>query len=267
MVKRLLVVIILIPVGIGLIALGGPVYAVFIAAILGIAGWEFDRMARVDGFQPSRVLLIGGTATFALARAFLSAENSLAVLAALVMIAMMRHLVAYEHGREKAATDFSITLGGLLYLGLLGSYLVMLRNLEDGKWLILIVLPAIWIADSAAMMIGSRWGRHAMAPRLSPHKTWEGYFAGVLGGALGGWALTALWGLAAPTLIPWKGALLGFVLGAVTPFGDLGESMIKRQAGMKDSSHIIPGHGGVMDRIDSWLWAAVIGFYWILWLW
>lgn len=267
MIERLLVVIVLIPLGIGLIALGGPVYAVVVAAILGTAAWEFNRMARIEGHQPTAWLLIGGTAALTLAPTYLSADGCLAVLAGLVLIAMTTHLIAYEHGRDPSATDFCITLGGLLYLGLLGSYLILLRNLDLGKWLLLIVLPAVWAADSAAMSIGSRWGRHKLAPRLSPHKTWEGYFAGIVGGALGGWVLTALWSLAAPELIPWRGALLGLVLSVITPLGDLGESMIKRQAGMKDSSHIIPGHGGVMDRIDSWLWAAVIGYYWILWLW
>jgi phosphatidate cytidylyltransferase len=137
----------------------------------------------------------------------------------------------------------------------------LLRYLPDGKWWFLLVLPAVWIADSGAYWIGSRWGRRKLSPRLSPGKTWEGYAGGVVAGALGGAGLAAVWGMVAPSITLWAGAGIGFILAVLTPLGDLGESMIKRQAGAKDSSNIIPGHGGVMDRIDSWIWAGVIGYY------
>jgi phosphatidate cytidylyltransferase len=106
-----------------------------------------------------------------------------------------------------------------------------------------------------------------MAPRLSPKKTWEGFAGGVLTSTLSGALIGALWGLVTPALTPGRGAFLGLALGVLTPLGDLGESMIKRQFGEKDSSHLLPGHGGVFDRIDSWLWAAVIGYYMIVALW
>ena len=132
----------------------------------------------------------------------------------------------------------------------------------------LLVLPAVWLADSGAYFIEKGIGRHHITPRLSPKKTWEGYLGGILVGTLG----TALlaYGLAfiagpESMLTPFRGALLGFILSALTILGDLGESMFKRQVGIKDSSNLIPGHGGVFDRIDSWLWAGVIGYYVILW--
>ena len=108
-----------------------------------------------------------------------------------------------------------------------------------------------------------------MAPRLSPKKSWEGYVASVFTGAI-----SAARSLPMPfppgatlpvKLLTWQGALLGLVIGALTPLGDLGESMFKRQSGIKDSSNIFPGHGGFFDRIDSWLWGAVIGYYFIQW--
>ena len=179
----------------------------------------------------------------------------------LILASMAFHLIDYEKGRDKAATDFAVTLGGILYLGLIGSYLISLRFLPDGKWWFLLILPAVMLADSGAFMIGSRFGKHSLSPRLSPHKTWEGYVGGIIFGILGGALLAALWHLAAPAITVGRGALVGFIMAVVTPLGDLGESMIKRQAGAKDSSHILPGHGGVLDRIDSWLWAAVIGFF------
>jgi phosphatidate cytidylyltransferase len=153
-----------------------------------------------------------------------------------------------------------------VYIGWIGAYLIDIRYLENGMWWILLVLPAIWVADMAAFFIGSRWGRHKLSPRLSPKKSWEGYFAGVFFGTLATVGLAVLWrALGGMDVTWWKGAILGFVLTSLTTLGDLGESMFKREAGVKDASNIIPGHGGVLDRIDSWIWGAALGFYSIIW--
>ena len=113
-------------------------------------------------------------------------------------------------------------------------------------------------------------GKHKLSPRLSPKKTWEGYIGGVVTGTLGAGLLAYLWQPCARTgMTPsplQSGLLLGFIISLTTTLGDLGESMIKRQVGVKDSGNLIPGHGGVFDRIDSWLWAGVIGYYVIIWL-
>jgi phosphatidate cytidylyltransferase len=122
----------------------------------------------------------------------------------------------------------------------------------------------VWLADSGAFLIGSRYGKHKLSPRLSPKKTWEGFFGGIVFGVVSGAILAALWHFMSPAMTVERGALIGLLMGALTPLGDLGESMIKRQAGVKDSSQILPGHGGVLDRIDSWLWAGVIGYYVVL---
>jgi phosphatidate cytidylyltransferase len=182
---------------------------------------------------------------------------------------MTVHLVAYERGRDQAGTDFAITLSGILYIGWLGAYLVSIRALPEGVWWVLLVLPAIWIADGGAYFIGRAFGRHKLSPRLSPKKTWQGYLGGVLVGALGTALLAWLWANLSGTgtaISPLDGVILGVILAVLAPLGDLGESMIKRQFGIKDSGKILPGHGGAFDRIDSWLWAAAIGYYVIIWL-
>ncbi|MDZ4158765.1 MAG: CDP-archaeol synthase, partial [Anaerolineaceae bacterium] len=109
--------------------------------------------------------------------------------------------------------------------------------------------------------------RHKLAPRVSPRKTWEGYLGGIVTGCAGTVLFAALWNLAAPAITPLKGLVIGLVLPVLAPLGDLGESMLKRQFGIKDSSSILPGHGGVLDRIDTWIWAGVLGYYMITWLW
>jgi phosphatidate cytidylyltransferase len=115
-------------------------------------------------------------------------------------------------------------------------------------------------------VIGKRFGKHQLSPRVSPKKTWEGYLGGILFAMILTPLLAAGWHLRAPAVTPLDGLIIGAVISVFAPLGDLGESMLKRQFGLKDSSNLLPGHGGAMDRIDTWLWAAAIGYYLVLWL-
>lgn len=265
--QRLLVIVILLPVGILLIMFGGIPYDLFISIILALASWEYVRMFRNGGWKPGVVLVVSGVSTLAVARSLFQFQYSETILSVLILIAMAYHLVQYEKGRDEAATDFCITLGGILYLGWLGSYMISLRSLPNGLWWVMLVLPTVWLTDSGAYLIGSRFGKRKLAPRLSPKKTWEGFWGGAITGVLGGMIFAYLWGLRMPAMTIDKGAVIGVVMGVLTPLGDLGESMFKRMAGMKDSSNILPGHGGIFDRIDSWIWAAVLGYFLITGFW
>lgn len=267
--SRILVVAILLPVGLFLFYLGGPIFAAFVALVLGLAAWEFGRLFQIAGFQPSLWLGAAGAALLALGRALDGFSSASWLLALLVLATMTYHLVAYERGRDQAGTDFALTLAAGVYLGWLGAYLVSLRSLPGGFWWLLLVLPTVWLADSGAYFIGRSLGKHKLSPRLSPKKTWEGYIGGVIVGTLGAVGLAALWQVwAGPefNINYGQAALLGLLLSTITTLGDLGESMIKRQAGMKDSGTLLPGHGGAFDRIDSWLWAAPIGYYFLIWV-
>lgn len=266
--KRVLVVVILLPIGLAMIWLGGWAYALMVALILGLAAWEYVQIFRRGGYQPSGVLVVAGTLALAIGRMSDQFGSAPWIVSALVLVSMSFHLIAYERGRDQAGTDFAITLAGTLYFGWIGGYLISLRELPEGMWWVLLALPAVWLADSGAYFVGRAIGRHRLSPRLSPKKTWEGYFGGVLVGILATAGLAYLWGLwAGPdsAITPLKGAILGLVLGVITPLGDLGESMFKRQVGVKDSGNLLPGHGGAFDRIDTWLWAGVLGYYVIVW--
>lgn len=269
LVKRLVVAIILLPVGLAVIAFGGWLYVAFIALILGLAAWEYVQLFRAGGLRPAGVLVLAGVLLLVLGRAVNSFDSTAWMISLLILVSMTYHLLAYERGRDQAGTDFGVTLAGVLYIGWIGAYLISLRNLPEGKWWFLVVFPAVWLADSAAFFIGRQFGRHKLSPRLSPKKSWEGYLAGVVFGVLGGAFFGWLWRLGAgpaSALTPWRGFLIGLAMGVLPTLGDLGESMIKRQVGVKDSSNLLPGHGGFFDRIDSWLWAGVIGYYMIVWL-
>jgi len=263
--KRVLAALVLAAIGLPAIILGNIPYFIVITVLLVLAAWEYAQLFRAAGFFPSFLLVVGGVFLLVTARKFMP-EMSAMILAFLGLAAMTWHLVAFERGRNQAATDFGITIGGIIYLGWIGAYFIDLRELPDGLWYLLLSLGVVWIADSAAYFVGTRFGRHKLSPRLSPKKTWEGYWGGVFFGTLGGAGLTLLWPVLGGVSIPWwQGGLLGLVLSVVTTLGDLGESMIKRQANIKDSSNLIPGHGGFLDRLDAWLGAAVLGYYFISW--
>jgi phosphatidate cytidylyltransferase len=263
--QRTLVAAILLPLGVLAIMAGGLWLAGSAALLLGLAVWEYVALYRQAGHQPASRWMLLGVLGLVVVRHLYGVQHDAAILVAFLLGAMGLHLLAYERGRDAAATDYLVTLSGGIYIGLLGSYMVLLRALPQGQWWLLLSLSAVWLADSAAYLFGVRIGRHKMTPRLSPHKSWEGYLAGVLFGVLG-----------TPLLLAWfqrlglpdaagfssaNAAILGAAMSILPTLGDLGESMIKRHVGQKDSGSLLPGHGGIFDRIDSWLWAMPIAYY------
>ncbi len=261
---RTLVAAVLIPLAVAAIYLGGYPYQAVIILLLAAAAWEYIHLLRKINLRPALVLTIAGVILLAAARALFGFSYLAALLTALIFLAAACHILEYERQDSRPATDFGSTLSILVYVGFLGSYLISLRALENGRWWTFVVLPTVWIADTAAYLVGTAFGKHKLAPKTSPNKTWEGYFGGVLAGIIASPGLTFLYnrafqaGLEISIL---EGALLGLVVSAFIPLGDLTESLIKRQAGEKDSGTIFPGHGGVFDRLDSLLWAAPIGYY------
>lgn len=267
--QRVLVVVVLLPVGMWVFSVGGWVFAAAMGLVLGLASAEYARLFRAGGNRPAAPLLIVVTVALVLARHAWGFTHTDILLALAALAAMTWHLVDFERGASSSGTDFGLSLGGITYLGFIGAYLVSLRDLPEGLGWLLVALPAVWIGDSAAYFVGRAIGHHKMAPRLSPKKSWEGYVAGVVGAAIAGallaWAY-ALLGGAGVDVTPWRGFAVGLVIGVITPLGDLGISMMKRQFQVKDTGNLLPGHGGVLDRIDSWLWAGVLGYYLALWL-
>lgn len=267
MLRRVITSLAIALVGLPAVILGGPFFFIIMSVFLAGAALEYVQMFRVVGYCADEKLTAGGVFILLGLRAFLP-DYALPALVVMVFLAMAIHLVQFERGRDQAALDFGVTVGGLVYLGWIGAYLFDLRNLPGGGWYFMLVMPAVWLADVGAYAIGAAYGKHKMTPRLSPKKSWEGYWAGIFTGALAGAFFLYLYQVygSLPANIPiWHGILVGLLMGGVTPLGDLGESMFKRQAHMKDSSEVFPGHGGFFDRIDSWIWAAAIGFFYVRW--
>jgi len=277
MLKRAVTALSLLIIAMPAVLWGGIWFFLLIGFFIVLASWEYTQMFRAVHMQPTAPIIVGGTILLLATRsqavthfffpsAVFSPQWAELTLTCLALVAMAAHLYAYERGRDQAALDFVITIGGLVYLGWVGAYLVNLRELPNGGWWLMLVLPTVWMADSGAYALGAKYGKHKLAPRLSPKKSWEGYWAGVFTGTLYGGFFAYVYSWLGPLHITfWQGALLGLALSVITTLGDLGESLFKRQGGIKDSGTLFPGHGGAFDRIDSWLWAAVIGVYWIRW--
>ena len=263
--RRTLTALLMAAVGLPAIIYGGIFYFLLMGLFLVGGAWEYVRIYRAVQFEPHEIVTIGGVLVIATARFFFP-EYAVVALVLFILAAMTVHVIAYERGRDKAGLDFTVTVAGIVYIGWLGSYLLDLRNLPNGVWWFMFILPLVWAGDTGAYSIGAVYGKHKMSPRLSPKKSWEGYVAGIVTalyvGALFAYAFSSLGPKPLDGLItPLQGAIVGLVISALTPLGDLGESMFKRQGGLKDSSNIFPGHGGFLDRIDSWIWGAAIGYF------
>lgn len=259
--KRAASAVVLLIAGFALVIVGGRVFTIGVALILATASWEFCSMFIQGGYHPSIPLLVISNFLLAIASSDQENELFLGFLALLSLLMVAYHVLTYPKHAETSAIDLAASLTGLIFIGLFGSYLVRIRYLPDGLyWLILTVAPA-GISDIGAYFIGSLFGRRKLASTLSPNKTVEGYLGGLLTSMITGYAAGVITGMYSTTFSGPQGLLIGLIIGIFCPLGDLGKSIFKRQFNLKNTSNLIPGHGGVLDRMDTWLWAGVIGYY------
>jgi phosphatidate cytidylyltransferase len=260
--KRELFAIVAIPVLVAAIV-WAPVWVllVVLAAAIAAAGFELLAMARGSGISCWTwlpLLLLVST----LAAAWWWGVPGLAAMAIATIIILPTAQMARPGAPAGGLAGAAVATFVVLYLGLTGACLGWLRLWPDtdlGIRLLLLFLGSIWVGDSGAYYVGSRLGRNKMSPNISPNKTWEG----LLGGTVTTFAAAAALKTALAIELPWiHVAALAAILAVAGPLGDLVESQFKRDTGVKDSSGLIPGHGGLLDRTDSLLFAAppVLGY-------
>jgi phosphatidate cytidylyltransferase len=192
-----------------------------------------------------------------------------------ILASMMSALFTADSHQPLPA--WALSFVAVIYVPLLLSHLILLRSittpLSDGwishlitpgfAWVVM-ALASTWLADTFAYFSGRAFGKHLLAPHISPKKTWEGSAGGLIGASLTGVFCVALLGL---PIALWQGALIGGLAGVIGPIGDLAESQLKRQLGLKDVGSILPGHGGMLDRIDSVLFVVPVVYYLVrIWL-
>jgi phosphatidate cytidylyltransferase len=237
--------------------LGGVPFVGAVMAMVVLGGREYQRMLGAAGYAPLRVLQYGLTGFLVIGAAWLSPGLMVGGLA-LILVSSLAWQLLRTADSQQSFVEWALTLAGGLYLGLLSAYFVLLRALPGGLEWMLLVLAATWGCDSLAYVCGSVWGRHGFFTSISPHKTAEGALAGFLGGT----AITGLLGMMLGYSLPWALGL-GLVSSLAAICGDLAESLVKRQMGVKDSGGLVPGHGGMLDRVDSLLFAVVFAYYYI----
>jgi phosphatidate cytidylyltransferase len=252
---RVVSALLLAPVAIGIAWLGGWLFAVFWGVAALLVFWEWTSL--VSG-EDRRAVLIAGGASIVLAVALAAASGNAAegihdvrLLGAITVLAMGVLAVAALSPRPQRLW----IAAGVPYAGLLGIAPVVLRSDAQYGFLAIVFLFAIvWATDILAYFTGRAFGGPKLAPRVSPKKTWSGAVGGIVAAVAA--ALTIAWLAGLARMIPV--ALLAVVLSCVAQAGDLFESALKRRFGVKDSSHLIPGHGGLMDRLDGFVVAAVV---------
>ena len=262
--QRIITALILLPIALcGFFLLEGTGFALFIGLVVTLGAWEWARLAGFTA-QPIRIAYAAVVACILFIMHILPGLAPWVLGASVLWWGVATYLVlTYPRSSEHWASAACKLVIGLLILLPAWQGLVQIKQEPLGNWLIMAVMVLVWGADIGAYFSGRAFGKRKLAPKVSPGKSWEG----VYGGLLLSLVLAAIVGVARDwTFVQ---ILMGLIGAAVIVFisvvGDLTESMFKRQSGIKDSSNLLPGHGGVLDRIDS-LTAAIPVFAVLLWM-
>jgi phosphatidate cytidylyltransferase len=255
--RRLLSTLVLLPLFVWMV-MQGPVwlFGAVIVLVGALGQWEFTGMFERGGVRTFRLVgLLGGsvlTASFALPAS--ERVTLTAVLLTIFGVGLFRR----DSSERPAWEPIAVTLFGVCYVNWLLGYAIWLRDLDDGVEWILLLVSVTWLGETAAYVVGSTLGRHKLAPSISPRKTVEGAVAQLAVSVLAALGARA-WFF--PALSLESAIVVGLLLGVVGQAGDLIESAIKRSVGTKDTGRLIPGHGGMLDRMDSLLVNTPVLFY------
>ncbi|MFW5925194.1 MAG: phosphatidate cytidylyltransferase [Myxococcota bacterium] len=236
-------------------------FLVLVFFVVGVTGFELMSMA-IPYSRPLRVY--GSMATLALLATAYFAPGAEAILTALIVVVvggMLSGLLA-PLPLERASARMGWLIAGPAYVGVLLATVPMLHRLEHGGSWVVLTMTLAWLGDTGAYFAGRRFGKHELYPTISPKKTIEGSIGG-LGGSLVGALAGHFWYLQALPLL--DAVLLALVAGAFGQMGDLCESLLKRSTGVKDSGQILPGHGGLLDRLDALVFTAPITWIYTVW--
>ena len=257
--KRTITALCGLPLLIAIVWFGKPWFTI-LAAIWGLlAVFEFYKMVAASKVPPLTYFGLIWALLFILNPHFDYIFPTPLLLTSAVILPLIWLLLRQK--REDAFASWAWTIAGILYVGWLLSYLVALRYLDDGRNWVFLALLTTFGSDTAAYFTGRALGRHRLALHISPGKTWEGAIAGVVGAIIVSLALVTIFSL---PVSYGQAILLGVVISVFGQLGDLVESLLKRNMGVKDSGKALPGHGGFLDRIDSVVFASVVAYYYVL---
>lgn len=227
-----------------------------VGSVVTFGCYEFFSTVRAAGYEPATALGLAACAAMMGGAAWRGPRAITFVLTVLVLATFVWFLA--DSSRKNTLANVAVTITGACYTGLLGAHVIMMRDLPSGPGVTIVFIGAVVFYDIGAFAAGSTFGKHKIAPAVSPGKTWEG--------AIGATVLVLLLGAAAgPFIGHWTLAsslAIAAATSVVAPFGDLAESLLKRDLGVKDFGNLLPGHGGMLDRIDALLLMAPVA-YWL----
>ena len=266
--KRVLTAVVLAPLVLALVFLG-PAWSltVAVAAVAMLAAWEFMALTERCGAKPPRIPVLAAIAAL-FAGNYQWPDETVTFFGFLCIILLL--YCAFASPIERVLADATSSVFALFYLGLTLIPIPMLREQSNGPSLLAFLFLTVWAGDILAMYTGRMFGRRKLSPKMSPNKTWEGTIGSVLGSvAVAGILLAvstylAQWNSARLSFadeVWWYWLILAVVVNVAAQVGDLAESALKRSAGVKDSGTLLPGHGGMLDRIDALLLAAPVLWY------
>jgi phosphatidate cytidylyltransferase len=225
----------------------------YLSLVSAICAGEFYYMMRSDAKLPNETIGIIAAVLYPLSM-WLFGLKGATMVTILFVVAL---IIWYVYWMRARIPDVGVSFFGACYTGLMISGLIVIRQALPEPWggvLLLLLFCSVWFNDAMAYLVGSRIGKHKLAPRTSPKKSWEGFIAGLLTSALFWSFMSFIPGVSMPV---WLAIFNGLVCGVAGVVGDLAESRIKRNVGVKDSGTIMPGHGGLLDRCDSLFMVSV----------
>ena len=244
---------------------GDPVFTVVVAAVAAVGAFEVCDMSRSRGESPSRVAAVTVTVVLVLSTLVLSYSPStpeyVPLLAASIGIGILALIFLFAPLKPLQSRWLGLTLGAAVYPGALLAHAPLLRGVEQGLEWVVFLLVVTFSTDTSAFFVGKTIGKRPLAPKVSPGKTWEGAIGGFLAAVVA--ALVVAWALRIDVSVPVIVAL-GALMGVVGQAGDLFESKLKRLAGVKESGRLLPGHGGVLDRLDSIVFNLALVYYFVI---
>jgi phosphatidate cytidylyltransferase len=258
---RTITSIVAIPIVLACIWFGGWVAVAAVVLVIALAANEVHTMMMHEGYHPLIAISLVLSLLFVAAAIFPQQGALLLEIGLAFALFVTFPLLFFRKKLEGAMVDWSLTLAMAVYLGWPFSLIISIRGFQvgisAGLWWMMTLFLGVWGFDTGAFFVGHFLGRHKLAPRISPGKTWEGVFGGLVL-SIGAALLFAMW----PLHVAWYLALLlGLLIAIAATLGDLAESLIKRQTHVKDSGQFMPGHGGILDRIDSLLFAVIVVYF------
>jgi phosphatidate cytidylyltransferase len=242
-----------------------PWFSLLIAAAALAGTYEFYHILNFDRKEPLLYLGLLWSLALVLSPHYRNPDVLPIVITATMLISLICLLC--RPSREKAFRDWAWTIVGALYVGWMLSYWLSLRGLEDGQNWVYLAMLTTFANDTGAYFIGRARGKHKLAPTISPAKTWEGAIGGLICAILAAIVIATVLNLISPfTFRYWQIILLGFLVSLFAQLGDLVESLLKRNMGVKESGNLLPGHGGILDRFDSLIFVGAVVYYYVIWM-